>query len=103
MGTGTVSALGYLFYWPREATAKWEVSSIWSAACEHAHMEATFLASLRKNSAEQTILAVTHKPNVMNICDRVIIIDNGKIGWDGKLSEYISLVTQNQEQQAKNN
>jgi ABC-type multidrug transport system ATPase subunit len=39
----------------------------------------------------------------MNICDRVIIIDNGKIGWDGKLSEYISLVTQNQEQQAKNN
>jgi ATP-binding cassette subfamily C protein LapB len=67
------------------------------------HMEATFLASLQKNSAEQTILAVTHKPNVMNICDRVIIIDNGKIGWDGKLSEYISLVTQNQEQQAKNN
>jgi ATP-binding cassette subfamily C protein LapB len=62
-----------------------------------AEMEATFLSSLKRNNSDQTILAVTHKPNVMNICDRVVLIDNGKIGWDGKLSDYIALVTQNRE------
>ena len=66
-------------------------------------METTFLASLQQNNFDQTILAVTHKPNVINICDRVILIDNGKIGWDGKLNDYIELVKQNQARQAVNN
>ena len=66
-------------------------------------METTFLASLQQNNFDQTILAVTHKPNVINICDRVILIDNGKIGWDGKLDDYIELVKQNQARQAVNN
>jgi ABC-type bacteriocin/lantibiotic exporter with double-glycine peptidase domain len=65
-----------------------------------AQMEATFLKMLRENIDKQTLVAVTHKPNVMNICDRVILIDNGKIAWDGSLAEYKKLVEQRQSQLA---
>ena len=47
------------------------------------------------------MIAVTHKPNVMNICDRVMLIDNGKIAWDGKLEDYKKLVAERQSQMAK--
>ena len=63
-----------------------------------AQMEATFLKMLRENKEKQTLVAVTHKPNVMNICDRVILIDNGKIAWDGSLADYKKLVEQRQSQ-----
>ena len=66
-------------------------------------METTFLTSLQQNDFTQTLLAVTHKPNVMNICDRVILVDNGKIAWDGKLEEYKALVAEKQAQLAGNN
>jgi ATP-binding cassette subfamily C protein LapB len=64
------------------------------------HMESTFLKFLRENKNKHTLFAVTHKPNVMNICDRVMLIDNGKIAWDGKLSDYKKLVEQRQNQTA---
>ncbi len=57
-----------------------------------ANMEATFVKYLHENKLKQTILAVTHKPNVISICDRVMLIDNGKIAWDGKLNDYKALV-----------
>ena len=44
---------------------------------------------------------MTHKPNVMNICDRVMLIDNGKIAWDGKLEDYKALVAERQSQMAQ--
>ena len=66
-------------------------------------METTFLTSLQQNDFTQTLLAVTHKPNVMNICDRVILVDNGKIAWDGKLEEYKALVAEKQAQLAGSN
>ena len=53
-------------------------------------MEATLLKSLDENKSNQTLLAVTHKPSVMNICSRVILLDQGKIAWDGKLNDYKS-------------
>ena len=55
-------------------------------------MEATLLKSLDENKSNQTLLAVTHKPSVMNICSRVILLDQGKIAWDGKLNDYKALV-----------
>ena len=61
-------------------------------------MEATFIESLQQNNNNQTLLVVTHKPHVMNICNRVMLVDNGKIAWDGKLDDYKALVA---EQQAK--
>ena len=63
-------------------------------------MELTFLKALQENKEEQTVLAVTHKPNVMNICDRVMLIDSGKIAWDGKLEDYKALVAERQNQMA---
>ena len=66
-------------------------------------MEATFIESLQKNSTNQTLLIVTHKPHVMNICDRVMLVDNGKIAWDGKLDDYKALVAEQQAKLAGNN
>ena len=57
-----------------------------------ANMEMTFMKYLHENKLKQTILAVTHKPNVINICDRVMLVDSGKIAWDGKLDDYKALV-----------
>ena len=36
----------------------------------------------------------------MNICDRVMLIDSGKIAWDGKLEDYKALVAEQQSQMA---
>ena len=66
-----------------------------------ANMEMTFLKYLHENKLKQTILAVTHKPNVINICDRVMLIDNGKIAWDGKLNDYKALVAKQKSKVAK--
>ena len=66
-----------------------------------ANMEMTFLKYLHENKLKQTILAVTHKPNVINICDRVMLIDNGKLAWDGKLNDYKALVAKQKSKVAK--
>ena len=63
-------------------------------------MELTFLKAIQENKEKQTVLAVTHKPNVMSICDRVMLIDSGKIAWDGKLEDYKALVAEQQSQMA---
>ena len=65
------------------------------------NMEMTFLRYLQENKLKQTILAVTHKPNVINICDRVMLIDNGKIAWDGKLNDYKALIAKQKSRLAK--
>jgi len=66
-------------------------------------METTFLQSLQQNDIDQTILVVTHKPNVMSICDRVMLVDSGKIAWDGSLDDYKALVAEQQAKLAGNN
>jgi len=66
-------------------------------------METTFLQSLQQNDIDQTILVVTHKPNVMSICDRVMLVDSGKIAWDGTLDNYKALVAEQQAKLAGNN
>ena len=66
-------------------------------------METTFLQSLQQNDIDQTILVVTHKPNVMSICDRVMLVDSGKVAWDGSLDDYKALVAEQQAKLAGNN
>ena len=66
-------------------------------------METTFLQSLQQNDIDQTILVVTHKPNVISICDRVMLVDSGKIAWDGALDNYKALVAEQQAKLAGNN
>ena len=64
-------------------------------------MEATLLKALNENKSKLTLLAVTHKPTVMNICDRVILLDQGKIVWDGKLNDYKALVAKKMSKRRK--
>ena len=37
---------------------------------------------------------------IISICDRVMLIDSGKIAWDGKLEDYKALVAEQQSQMA---
>ena len=64
-------------------------------------MEATLLKALNENKSKLTLLAVTHKPTVMNICGRVILLDQGKIVWDGKLNDYKALVAKKMSKRRK--
>lgn len=65
-------------------------------------MELTFLKYLQQNKHKQTILAVTHKPNVISICDRVMLVDAGKIVWDGSLENYKTMVEKRKQQIVSN-
>jgi ATP-binding cassette subfamily C protein LapB len=45
--------------------------------------EALFLEHLRRASLGQTLVVVTHRPSLLNLVDRVIVIDAGKVVADG--------------------
>ena len=46
-----------------------------------------------KNTAA---IFVTHKPEVVARCTRVVIIDQNKITWDGPRDKYFQLIQQKQ-------
>ena len=39
----------------------------------------------------------------MSICDRVMLVDSGKVAWDGSLDDYKALVAEQQAKLAGNN
>lgn len=54
-------------------------------------MEVSFLKGLEDLNPEKTIIMVTHKPNILKACDRVVLLESGKIVWDGPLKEYAAI------------
>jgi len=55
--------------------------------------EQNFIHNFKDKFPEITAIFVTHKPNLIMICDRVIVLDHGVIKWDGSQSEYRQLIT----------
>jgi ATP-binding cassette, subfamily C, bacterial LapB len=55
-------------------------------------MEAEFLNTLKEYGSKKTIVLVTHKPSLLQSCDRVIIMDSGQVAWDGSFSNYLKLI-----------
>ena len=51
-----------------------------------------FIKSFQAEFSEITAIFVTHKPNLIMMCDRVIVLDQGAIKWDGSQSEYRNLI-----------
>ena len=47
---------------------------------------------LKQRQKEKTLLIITHKVPLVSICERVIILDNGKIVWDNTIDKYFQLM-----------
>jgi ATP-binding cassette subfamily C protein LapB len=59
-----------------------------------ASMEAQVIKNIREAAAEKTVVLVTHKPNLLNACDRIIVLEAGRKAWDGSRADYIKLVNE---------
>tara|TARA_B110000008_G_scaffold126648_1_gene129234 strand:+ start:2896 stop:5019 length:2124 start_codon:yes stop_codon:yes gene_type:complete len=53
------------------------------------------IAHLSKQLTDQTLVIVTHKMPVVAMCDRVIVMDQGKIVGDGTKDAYFELLNKN--------
>ena len=49
-----------------------------------------FKSNLAKTIENKTVIIITHRPSVLSLVDRLIVIDNGKIIADGHKNEVIS-------------
>lgn len=57
-----------------------------------ASMEAQVISNIQSKLVEKTIILVTHKPNLLNACDRIIVLEAGRKIWDGSRDDYAKLV-----------
>jgi ATP-binding cassette subfamily C protein LapB len=60
--------------------------------------EAQVINHLSSKLASQTLIIVTHKMPVVAMCDRVIVMDQGKIIGDGSKDAYFDLLKKRSEQ-----
>ena len=49
----------------------------------------------------KTLVIVTHRPQVLQIVDRIVVIDDGKVVMDGPRSEILQLLTHNESARTK--
>ena len=64
-------------------------------------MENLVMNNLMSHLNEQTMILVTHKPNLVNICDRVIILDQGRIAADLTKEAYFEALKKKANQNAR--
>ena len=62
------------------------------------HTESQVIDYLSSNLKEKTLLIVTHKMPVVAMCDRVLVMDNGKIVGDGSRESYFELLKKRSKQ-----
>ena len=49
----------------------------------------------------KTLVIVTHRPQVLQIVDRIVVIDDGKVVMDGPRGEILQLLTHNESARTK--
>ena len=54
--------------------------------------EAALLANLRRAGSGRTILLVTHRPAVVEACDRAVLLEGGRIVKEGSPAEILALL-----------
>jgi ATP-binding cassette subfamily C protein LapB len=64
-----------------------------TGAMDHASEE-TIKQALRRLAAEKTLLLVTHRTSLLDLAERVIVIDQGRIVADGPRAEVIEALRQ---------
>ena len=50
---------------------------------------------------QKTLLVVTHRPQVLQLVDRIIVVDNGKVVMDGSRNEVLQQLSNNEQKQQK--
>ena len=59
-----------------------------TSAMDH-NMEQRFVEEMRRFAAGRTLLLVTHKPSMLALVDRVLVVDGGRIALDGPRDEVL--------------
>jgi ATP-binding cassette subfamily C protein LapB len=52
--------------------------------------EAAFIADLAKATVGQTLVVVTHRPSLLALVDRIVVVDSGKIVADGPKEKVLA-------------
>lgn len=52
-------------------------------------MEKHLINKLQAWMGNRTVIIATHRPAVMQLVDRILLVDNGKIARDGKKEELL--------------
>jgi ATP-binding cassette subfamily C protein LapB len=58
-------------------------------------MEDRLVERLSSYAKGKTLLLITHKPNMLKLCDRIIVLDQGRITFNGSKEQYVELVKKN--------
>ena len=58
-------------------------------------MEDRLVERLSSYAKDKTLLLITHKPNMLKLCDRIIVLDQGRITFNGSKEQYVELVKKN--------
>ena len=56
--------------------------------------EGFVIEGLKQTSKDKTLVVVTHKIALVSLCERVIVVEQGKIIWDDTIEKYIQLINQ---------
>ncbi len=64
--------------------------------------EAVFMAHLTRATEGQTLILVTHRTTLLNLVDRILVVDEGRIVADGPKSEIIAALSATGEREVKN-
>ena len=43
--------------------------------------------------ADKTVIIVTHKAKILDMCDRVVVIDQGRIAGDMSKDKYLAAIS----------
>src|SRR3954452_18110382 len=54
--------------------------------------EASLLTNLRRAASGRTVIVVTHRPAVLQACDRVVLLRRGKVAHAGSPEEVLALM-----------
>lgn len=57
--------------------------------------EALFMQHLVRSTAGQTIILVTHRPSLLTLVDRIVVVDGGRIVADGPKAEILDALAAN--------
>ena len=56
------------------------------------HSEARLISRLKEELKDRTLLVVTHRPTILDLVDRIIVIDQGKIVANGPKDDVLKLL-----------
>ena len=56
--------------------------------------EGFVIEGLKQTCKDKTLVVVTHKIALVSLCERVVVVEQGKIIWDDAIEKYIQLINQ---------